>query len=101
MNNLTKLYIERKEELEKNYPKFLVYNAQSGSRFLDEINIKLSQKSDILSVLDVVEKEIRENKRNYSVSDDFGEGLLHGNNEVVSDLLQFVSEAKDEIQNEK
>lgn len=91
MNNLTKNYIERKEELEKR----LNHPLHRGIKSYTKVAVDLSQKADILSVLEVIEKWGKENKKE-TLPVGMGH-TLYGYNQALSDLLQFVSEAKDEI----
>ena len=114
MNNLTKNYIERKEEFEKkitlsffakedweydykNNPsefQFRMWQEKMTNIAKTKQDIVSSfQKSDILSVLDVIEKEIKESKTYTGCSS------VEEKDDRINkhDLLQFVKEAKDEI----
>lgn len=106
MNNLTKLYIERKEEFNKGINPYNISDPPSDKEWLFT-----NQKSDILSVLDVIEKWGKENEKEYP-SNDFNDGgdpeyrnrreaidsrTTSSYNQALSDLLQFIKEAKNEI----
>jgi len=110
MNNLTKNYIERKEEFEKEIKKndsiikvkslLLDTEKHSLNVDIDISKLKQLQKSDILSVLDVIEKWGEEIKMTRNDSSSGGSQFDNGYDLALSDLLQFVKEAKDEIRKE-
>ncbi len=104
MNLLAKVYQERKKELEEKYPNSDTHHFGWGFKE-KTVKILASQKSDILATIEAVEKEVKKkisiHKQIEADHEVYPKDWHNGNIQFGSDILDFLKEAKKEINQDK